>query len=269
MLCFKEPPHFVVLKRLVPEGTDEDSTDLGCGENFTQRPHECAVNAHQLLCVDHVRLVENHLDLVVVLFDDVDDSPKLIGNVQLVRVKEEYYHVGSVGKPANHSFEIVATMESLFLSGENSRSIDETNALKDRTGENGGLKFTEKCVTIVLESTELTLRIDSEGIAGSDLFVRAVHDGDESIGGRLWADSHSGEIPLQKVAEKGRLSRGILTNQQDHGLGIEVTIVEVGRVELSKERGLFQRIELLPIDGFQSVNDIVIDLHFFLLMTAS
>ena len=57
-LGLEEPSVHVVAQRLVPEGPDVDPGHFGGPEDLAQGPHEGPVDAHQLLVVHHVSLVE-------------------------------------------------------------------------------------------------------------------------------------------------------------------------------------------------------------------
>ena len=58
LLRLEELSIHVVAQRLVPEGPDVDPGHFGGPEDLAQGPHERPVDAHQLLVVDHVGLVE-------------------------------------------------------------------------------------------------------------------------------------------------------------------------------------------------------------------
>ena len=58
LLGLEEPSVHVVAQRLVPEGADVDPGHFRGPEDLAQGPHEGPVDAHQLLVVHHVSLVE-------------------------------------------------------------------------------------------------------------------------------------------------------------------------------------------------------------------
>lgn len=74
--------------------------------------------------VDHVGFVENDSNLVVVSSQCLDGSPELIRNVELVCVKQQNDSIDSFSKPLENPSEIVATIDSLFLARQNSRSVN-------------------------------------------------------------------------------------------------------------------------------------------------
>jgi hypothetical protein len=57
---------FRVQERLIPERTDVDSHDFRSCDNFSKRPHESTINAHKLLRVDLIGLVQHDADFIVV-----------------------------------------------------------------------------------------------------------------------------------------------------------------------------------------------------------
>ena len=59
LLGLEQLPVHVEAKRLVPERPDVDPGDLGGGQHLAQRPHEGAVDSHQLLVVYAVGFVQD------------------------------------------------------------------------------------------------------------------------------------------------------------------------------------------------------------------
>ena len=69
--------------------------------------------------IDHVRLVEHNPDLVLVPLHRLDAAAELVGDVQLVRVKEEKNSVNPLGKPLYNTREVIPTVPPLFLTTRN------------------------------------------------------------------------------------------------------------------------------------------------------
>ena len=65
--------------------------------------------------IDHVRLVEHNPDLVLVPLHRLDAAAELVGDVELVRVKEEKDAVDSLGKPLDDTREVIPAVPPLFL----------------------------------------------------------------------------------------------------------------------------------------------------------
>ena len=266
MFGFKESTIFVKLELFVPEGSDIDPSDLWCTQDLPERPHECTIHPHQLLCVDHVGFVQDDANLMLVSFHEFYHSSKLVGNIKFVGVEEENDHVRTIGKPRNHSFEIIASVQPLLLPGEDTGCVDQREAVQDGAGHVGGFQLAEEIVAEVLESSKLELWVDSQRVARRHLLVGALHYSHESVGGRLGSDSNAGEVFLQEVANECGLSRGVLPEKQHHRLSVEVAIAEVGRMELPVLVGLLERAEFLPVDFLQSVDDVLVDLRLLLFL---
>jgi hypothetical protein len=98
----------VVSERLIPEGADVDPGNLRGVEHLAEAPHQCTVDAHQLLMVHHVRFVEHDSDFVVVPSKRFNTATELVRDVQLVRIKKQNNSVNSLSKPLEHTSEVVS-----------------------------------------------------------------------------------------------------------------------------------------------------------------
>lgn len=81
---------------------------LRCVDDLSQRPHQCAVDPHQLLSADLVRLVQHNAHFVLVVLESPDHLGELVGDVELVGVKQENNAVNALGKPLQHCSKIIA-----------------------------------------------------------------------------------------------------------------------------------------------------------------
>ena len=107
LLGLKELPVVWDEKRVGPEGADVDPDHLGRIDDLPQGPHEGPVHPHQLLRLDLVGLVQHHSHLVLVVLEGFDDFRELIGDVQLVGVKEQDDAVHPLGEPLEDGSEVV------------------------------------------------------------------------------------------------------------------------------------------------------------------
>ena len=269
LLRLEQLPIAVVLERFVPEGADVDPGDLRRTEDFPQGPHESTVDPHELLRGDGVSLVEDDPHLLLVLLDDVDDPTELVRNVELVCVEQEDDHVGAISKPRDDPLKIVASMQPLLLSRQDSRCVDERHALQNWIGEVGSLQFAQEGVSKVLEGPELELGVYGKGVPGGYLLVGAVHDGHETIGGRLWADSNPRKVSFEEIADERGFSSGVLTDEKHHRLCFEVSVVHVRGVELAILVRLLERAKLLLVDLLEPVYDVLIHLYLPRLLVTS
>ena len=60
-----------------------------------------------------------------------------------------------------------------------------------------------------VEFPEGLLGVHDQGVARDDTLILPVHDGDEAIGGWLWANPHAREVLLQEIptrSTKGQVS---------------------------------------------------------------
>lgn len=95
-------------QRMRPKGAYVDTDHLRCVDDLPQRPHEGAIDAHQLLRLDLVGLVEHHTDLVLMVLKGLDDLRELVRDVQLVGVEQEDDAVHALGEPLQHRSEVIA-----------------------------------------------------------------------------------------------------------------------------------------------------------------
>ena len=107
-LRLEQPAVFGVLERLGPERSQVDPGHLRRVDHLAKRPHEGAVDTHQLLGVHLVGLVEDHADLVVLPAERLDGLRELVGDVQLVGVEQEDDPVHALAEPAQNLGEVVA-----------------------------------------------------------------------------------------------------------------------------------------------------------------
>lgn len=107
LLGLKELPVVWDEKRVGPEGADVDPDHLGRVDNLPQGPHEGPVHPHQLLRLYLVSLVQHHSHLVLVVLEGFDDFRELIGDVQLVGVKEQDDTVHPLGKPLEDGRKVI------------------------------------------------------------------------------------------------------------------------------------------------------------------
>lgn len=82
----------------------------------------------------------------------------------------------------------------------------------------------------------------------------------EPIGGGLGANPDARKVSLQEVLYEGGLAGGVLAHQQDHGLGVKVGVVQLGRVEVVELVGLLQGQELALVDLLEALGDILKEL---------
>lgn len=76
-------------------------------DDLSQRPHQSAVDPHQLLSADLVGLVQHHAHLVLVVLQSSDHLGELVGDVQLVGVEQEDDAVHALRKPLQHGSKVV------------------------------------------------------------------------------------------------------------------------------------------------------------------
>lgn len=82
-------------------------TDLRGVDDFSQRPHQGAVDPHQLLRADLVGFVQHHAHLVLVVLQSSDHLGEFVGDVQLVGVEQEDDAVHALSEPLQHSSKII------------------------------------------------------------------------------------------------------------------------------------------------------------------
>lgn len=85
----------------------EMPTDLGGVDDFSQGPHQGAVDPHQLLSADLVGFVQHHAHLVLVVLQSLDHLGELVGDVQLVGVEQEDDAVHALSEPLQHGSEVI------------------------------------------------------------------------------------------------------------------------------------------------------------------
>lgn len=114
-LGVEEDLELFVLQRLVPEGAQVDTENLGSLDDLAQAPHEGAVDPDEGLLADHISLVQDAADLVIVALERGDGRFELIGDVQLVGVEQEQDAVAALGEPLADLGEVVAAGDALLL----------------------------------------------------------------------------------------------------------------------------------------------------------
>lgn len=82
-------------------------TDLRGVDDFSQGPHQGAVDPHQLLSADLVGFVQHHAHLVLVVLQSLDHLGELVGDVQLVGVEQEDDAVHALSEPLQHGSEVI------------------------------------------------------------------------------------------------------------------------------------------------------------------
>ena len=64
----------------------------------------------------------------------LDGAFELIADVQFVRVKEQEDAIDAFGEPFEDADEVVAAIGALLLAAQDSRRVDDRNALEDFAG---------------------------------------------------------------------------------------------------------------------------------------
>ena len=67
-------------------------------------------------------------DLIIVTSKGLNGAPELVWDVELVGVEEEEDSVDAFGEPLQDPDELVAAVDSLLLSAQDARSIDDGDA---------------------------------------------------------------------------------------------------------------------------------------------
>lgn len=62
--------------------------------------------------INHIRLIENDTDFVLITLESFNASLELIRDVQFVGIKEKNDSVNSFSKPFQNTGEVVATVDS-------------------------------------------------------------------------------------------------------------------------------------------------------------
>jgi len=138
------------LERLVPEGADVHTENFRGLDDATERPHEGAVDAHELLGRHGISLVEDAADLIVVALDGFDGGLELIGDIELVGIEEQQDAVCATGEPADNIREGILTADALLLAREDAGRIDEGDLLEDGGGDLHALEAVEEVHTEAL-----------------------------------------------------------------------------------------------------------------------
>mmetsp|Transcript_15178 Transcript_15178/g.47359 ORF Transcript_15178/g.47359 Transcript_15178/m.47359 type:complete len:563 (+) Transcript_15178:622-2310(+) len=191
-----------VPERLVPERADVHAADLWRLEDFAQGPHQRAVDAHQLLRVHLVGLVQHDAHLVVVPAQRLDDRLELVRDVELVRVEEEKDHVCPRGEPFRDADHRVAAIDALLLARQDAGRVDDRQVLEQRARHLRALELGEEAVPENLQAAEGHVRRDGERVARSHLLLGAVHHRDEPVGGGLGTNVLAGEVAAEEVADE-------------------------------------------------------------------
>lgn len=105
----------------------------------------------------------------------------------------------------------------------------------------------EEGVAEGVELAEGAPRVHDERVARHHALGRAVHNRDEGVGGGLGPNAHPWEILLDQVPDEGGLARAVLAHEQHHGLVVEVSVLQRGRVELVEAVVLLQGQQLLCV----------------------
>mmetsp|Transcript_18257 Transcript_18257/g.46749 ORF Transcript_18257/g.46749 Transcript_18257/m.46749 type:complete len:281 (-) Transcript_18257:243-1085(-) len=194
------------LQWLIPERADVHAHALRCLDHFAKRPHQSAVDAHELLRIHLVGLVEHDADLVVVALEGLNGVAELVGDVELVRVEEQQDHVAPRREPLDDRRKLIRATNALLLAGEDARSVDEGDVVEQRHVELRALKLGEEAIPEHLEPAERHVRRHGQRVARCLLVVRAMHHGDESVCRRLGANVLAREVAAEQVADERGLT---------------------------------------------------------------
>jgi len=134
--------------------------------------------------------------------------------------------LSSVHNDVADSTDNIPTIHSLFFSGQNARCINDGNTVQDAVLELRALKTIQKCISKLGQRTERFLPINDESITGYNGFLISTHHCYKPIRRRLRTYPQSREILLQQIADERCFTRGILANEQNHWLGIEVRLIK-------------------------------------------
>lgn len=116
----------------------------GKGRNDIRTENERQLTSHQLLIVNHVCLVQNDTDLVVVSAERLNRALELVRNVEFVRVKQQDNAIGTLSKPLDHVGKVVLPTEPLLLAREHTGRVDECDLFENRCRANGRLELVQK-----------------------------------------------------------------------------------------------------------------------------
>ena len=140
-------------------------------------------------------------------------------------------------RAANHSHdvrELVRAADPLLLARQDAGCVDQRHVVQQRHVELRALEFGEEAVAKHLEAAEGHVGRDGEGVAWRLLVLRPVHHRDEAVRRRLRADVLPREVATEQVADERGLPDRVLADEQDHRLGVEIAVVEDGRVEVAE-----------------------------------
>ena len=130
--------------------------------------------------------------------------------------------------PFDDGGEFVVSPGPLLLAREHARRINEREVVEYGTVDLRALKFREKIIAEGLQTAERFVRAHRQRMAGYHPIVLSVHNGDESVRGRLWADALPREIALQQAADEARFADGILSKKKHHRLRFEISRAQWG-----------------------------------------
>ncbi len=156
-----------------------------------------------------------------------------------------------INAPFDDGGELVVSPDSLLLAREHARRINEREVVEYGTVDLRALKFREKVIAEGLQTAERFVRAHRQRVAGYHPVVLAVHNGDESVCRRLWADALPGEIALQEAADEARFADGILSKKKHHRLRFEIGRAQWGRLEVRVLAREFEREHLAPVQAFE------------------
>ena len=177
----------------------------------------------------------------------LNSSLHFIRNIQLVGIEQNQNTISTISEIVNDLSEVIGTVQTLLLTRQHSRSIDEGNAVKDRRRDLNNLEAVEEARSELLKALEGEIRRDGGSVTGDHTLGVSIHDGDELIGSRLRSHTHTLVIALQQIADERGLTDGVLTNQKDHGLSLEVVVVHQSLVELIVHVSLLNGHHLLGV----------------------
>lgn len=111
------------------------------------------LHAHELLLVDHIRLIQDHPDLLLMTLQRMDSSLEFVRDIQLVGVKQQQDQICPLCEPLNHRSVVVSTI-TLLVARQNTGSINNSEILEDRGGGLGDLEAREEGLSEFIEALE-------------------------------------------------------------------------------------------------------------------
>mmetsp|Transcript_12241 Transcript_12241/g.35430 ORF Transcript_12241/g.35430 Transcript_12241/m.35430 type:complete len:341 (-) Transcript_12241:20-1042(-) len=239
---------------LLPEGTNVDTSDLWSVKDLAERPHECAVDPHELLHSNGIGLIQHHADLVLIALEDLDDRRELVRDVQFERIEEQDDHVDTLGEPLDNLIKVVVPVQALFLSRQHTRCVNKTEALQHRRVHNRAFETGEKVVAIEFEAAERRPGSHRQSVARNRLVRLAIHDRHKPVRRGLGANSLPREVPAENVLDEARFANRVRANKEHHGRSVELRVCEDVRVKAFELGRHFDRPHHIPVNGLDPVD---------------